>query len=55
MTAVVKYAEQTNNCEATRKYSVCRGELPKMEAIKTENIPFLHENCHLYRFSNNGM
>jgi hypothetical protein len=26
-----------------------------MEAIKTENIPFLHENCHLYRFSNNGM
>jgi hypothetical protein len=52
---VIKHAEQTTNCEVTGKYSVPRGEHPKMETIKTENFTFLRENCHLYGFSNNGM
>jgi hypothetical protein len=36
---VIKYTEQTKNCEATRKYSVPWGKHMKVEARETGNLP----------------
>jgi hypothetical protein len=49
-TVVIKYAEQTNNCEAGRICSISWVKHPKVERTKTELRPILCKNCHLYRF-----